>query len=119
MGSKREGLDLEALAGAEAKTTERNQDAWYAVLRNVRSGMMPPSGSPSRPDPAQVAQVADWIKLGPLGLDPADPDPGRVTLRRLNRVEYRNTIRDLVGVDFDTTAEFPTRRYRARVRQYW
>ena len=35
------------------------------------------------------------------------PDPGRVTIRRLNRVEYRNTIRDLVGVDFDTTAEFP------------
>src|SRR5688572_31283344 len=39
--------------------------------------------------------------------DRADPDPGRVTLRRLNRVEYRNTIRDLMGVDYDTSNQFP------------
>ena len=44
---------------------------------------------------------------GRFGIDPTDPDPGRVTVRRLNRVEYRNTIRDLIGVDYDTTAEFP------------
>ena len=41
------------------------------------------------------------------GIDRKDPDPGRVTVRRLNRVEYRNTIRDLIGVDYDTTSEFP------------
>ena len=39
--------------------------------------------------------------------EPANLDPGRVTVRRLNRVEYRNTIRDLMGVDFDTEKEFP------------
>ena len=39
--------------------------------------------------------------------DPQDPDPGRVTIRRLNRVEYRNTIRDLMGFDFRTEEEFP------------
>ena len=38
----------------------------------------------------------------------APADPGRVTMRRLNRVEYRNTIRDLVGVDFDPTTDFPS-----------
>ena len=43
-----------------------------------------------------------------LGIDPDDPDPGRVTVRRLNRVEYRNTIRDLIGVDYDVTSEFPS-----------
>ena len=43
-----------------------------------------------------------------FGIDPSDPDPGRVTVRRLNRVEYRNTIRDLLGVDYDTTSEFPS-----------
>src|SRR5262249_42126282 len=48
-----------------------------------------------------------WIKYGAFGLDPKDPDPGRVTLRRLNRIEYRNTIRDLLGVDFDAGKEFP------------
>src|SRR5262249_27453749 len=36
-----------------------------------------------------------------------DPDPGRVTIRRLNRVEYRNTIRDLMGFDFKAQEEFP------------
>ena len=40
-------------------------------------------------------------------IDPKNPDPGRVTVRRLNRVEYRNTIRDLMGVDFNADAEFP------------
>ena len=39
--------------------------------------------------------------------DPHNPDPGRVTVRRLNRVEYRNTVRDLMGVDFNTEKEFP------------
>ncbi len=38
----------------------------------------------------------------------AQPEPGRVTMRRLNRVEYRNTIRDLIGVDFDPTQDFPS-----------
>src|SRR3954447_11184627 len=48
-----------------------------------------------------------WIKSGAFGLDPKNPDPGRVTVRRLNRIEYRNSIRDLLGVDFDTDKEFP------------
>jgi hypothetical protein len=39
--------------------------------------------------------------------DPKNPDPGRVTVRRLNRVEYRNTIRDLMGIDFNSEVEFP------------
>ena len=55
----------------------------------------------------EFAKVEDWIKRTALKLDPAHPDPGRVTLRRLNRVEYRNTVRDLVGIDFRTDEEFP------------
>jgi hypothetical protein len=42
-----------------------------------------------------------------MGLDSANPDPGRVTVRRLNRVEYRNTIRDLMGYDFKVEDELP------------
>ena len=42
-----------------------------------------------------------------FGIDPQNPDPGRVTIRRLNRSEYRNTIRDLMGIDFNTDLEFP------------
>ena len=106
-GIKKGGLDLEALVASGAKPTERDREIWYDVLRNVRSGMMPPADSAERPTAAEGKRLADWIKFGALGIDPADPDPGRVTLRRLNRIEYRNTIRDLVGIDFDTTAEFP------------
>ncbi len=79
---------------------------WWAVLKNVRSGIMPPAGKP-QPSVEERRALEDWIKYGAFGIDPTDPDPGRVTVRRLNRVEYRNTIRDLLGVDYDTTSEFP------------
>ena len=46
-------------------------------------------------------------QVGAFGIDPSAPDPGRITVRRLNRVQYRNTIRDLLDVEYDTTAEFP------------
>jgi hypothetical protein len=81
-------------------------ELWWKVLKNVRAGIMPPRKHP-QPTDSEKRELYDWIKYGAFGLDPADPDPGRVTLRRLNRVEYRNTIRDLMGVDFNTTDEFP------------
>jgi hypothetical protein len=83
-----------------------NRELWQAVLKNVRAGIMPPAGE-ERPSKDEFRQLSEWIKFDVFGIDPANPDPGRVTLRRLNRVEYRNTIRDLMGVDFDTTNEFP------------
>jgi hypothetical protein len=84
----------------------RDQDLWLKVLKMVQSGLMPPRGK-RRPSAEEVARLVSWIKYSALGIDAQNPDPGRVTLRRLNRVEYRNTIRDLVGVDFDATGEFP------------
>jgi hypothetical protein len=79
---------------------------WWKVLKNVRGGIMPP---PRKPQPSADEKVllANWIKYGALGIDPRAPDPGRVTIRRLNREEYRNTIRDLMGVDYNTNDEFP------------
>ncbi len=88
-------------AGLRAKP-----DLWLAVLKNVRSGLMPPDDGP-RPTAEEVTRLADWIKFQALGLDPANPDPGRVTVRRLNRIEYHNTIHDLMGIDFNSEAEFP------------
>jgi hypothetical protein len=90
------GSDQELLA---------NSPLWVTVLKNVRSGLMPAEGP--KPTATEIGRLTEWIKTGALGLDPANPDPGRVTLRRLNRVEYRNTIHDLLGVDFDTAKEFP------------
>jgi len=79
---------------------------WQAVLKNVRAGLMPPEKK-KKPGPEEVATLERWIKGEVFGIDPANPDPGRVTLRRLNRAEYRSTIRDLMGVDFRADEEFP------------
>jgi mono/diheme cytochrome c family protein len=79
---------------------------WFTALRNVRAGVMPPDDGP-RPTREEVAQLERWIKYDAFGIDPHQPDPGRVTMRRLNRVEYRNTIRDLMGIDFNSEVEFP------------
>jgi len=84
----------------------KNPELWFKVLKNVRSGIMPPQKKP-HPDEKQKQQLVSWIKYGAFGLDPKAPDPGRVTVRRLNRVEYRNTVRDLMGFDFNATEEFP------------
>src|SRR5262245_8407124 len=67
---------------------------------------MPPAGE-ERPTPEERQKVLDWIKFDVFRINPNDPDPGRVTVRRLNRTEYRNTIRDLTGVDYNTTEFFP------------
>lgn len=83
------------------------REVWLAVLKNVRAGLMPPNDGGVRPEHAEISRLADWIKFGAFGTDPANPDPGRVTARRLNRFEYRNTIRDLMGVDFNSEVEFP------------
>ncbi len=103
-GEKKGNVAFDAFASDEALVADR--DLWFHALKNLRSELMPPPKK-SQPTAAQKARLEDWIKSGALGANPADPDPGRVTLRRLNRVEYRNTVRDLLGVEFDTEKEFP------------
>lgn len=83
-----------------------NHDLWLKVLRNVRAGAMPPSNK-DQPSGEDRALLYSWIKDRAFELDAKHPDPGQVTVRRLNRGEYRNTVKDLLGVDFDTDAEFP------------
>jgi hypothetical protein len=67
---------------------------------------MPPADEP-RPTPGEHATLIRFIERDVFALDPARPDPGAVTLRRLNRVEYANTIRDLSGISFDASQIFP------------
>ncbi len=103
-GTSEGGRTLDAFASDEAILADRA--LWWAALKNVRAGIMPPAGE-ERPNNDERRQLFDWIKFDALGIDPANPDPGRVTLRRLNRTEYRNTIRDLFDVDYNTSDEFP------------
>jgi len=76
---------------------------WTKVLDKLSAGQMPPPGSP-RPGKAEVAAVTRWIE-GFAGSSASGP--GRVTTRRLNRAEYNNTIRDLLGVSLRPADEFP------------
>lgn len=103
-GEHKGGLALDGFKSDDALLN--NRDQWWEVLKNVRAGIMPPQKS-DRPTDDEKRLLAGWVKHGPFGIDAGNPDPGRVTIRRLNRVEYRHTISDLLGVDFNTTEEFP------------
>jgi mono/diheme cytochrome c family protein len=103
-GASEGNRTLDEFASDEALLADTG--LWHAVLKNLRSGMMPPAEE-EQPTQEERDKVIEWIKTEAFDLDPADLDPGHVTLRRLNRVEYRNTIRDLMGVDYDTMENFP------------
>jgi hypothetical protein len=103
-GSHKGNIALDELKPDDGLAQTR--EAWWKVLKNVRAGVMPPPKKP-QPSDAEKGLLADWIKYGAFGIDAQHPDPGRVTIRRLNRIEYRNTIRDLTGIDYNTTEEFP------------
>lgn len=103
-GEQHGGVALDALDSKTNLIAER--DVWWRVLKNVRAGLMPPAKK-SQPTKEQKEAIQHWIKDRVFEVNPLNPDPGRVTLRRLNRVEYENTIRDLLDVDFDAFKEFP------------
>ena len=103
-GEKRGGVALDSFNSTSNFADSR--DVWWRVLKNLRANLMPPAKK-SQPTKQQKELIAQWIKGSVFEADPLNPDPGRVTIRRLNRVEYQNTIRDLVGVEFDALEEFP------------
>jgi mono/diheme cytochrome c family protein len=75
------------------------QERWLAVREQVTTGVMPPKAKP-RPAKGEIDAVASWVDSKIVGVENARrASQGRVVLRRLNRNEYENTIRDLLGVD--------------------
>ena len=104
-----DGANKGNVAFDEFKTDQavmENHNLWLHVLKNLRAGLMPPQKK-SQPTSEEKARIERWIKASVFAANPRNPDPGRITIRRLNRVEYRNTIRDLLGVEFDTATAFP------------
>ena len=106
-GGRAEGEVVLAWPADDARLLAERRN-WETALRRIEAGEMPPHDRP-RPSPADAAAFVKAVRQRYDAADLRAPaDPGRVTMRRLNRVEYRNTIRDLVGVDFDPTVDFPS-----------
>ncbi len=87
---------------------QKDQTSWRKILNRITDRSMPPAGLP-KPNAEQHLQIISWLKTT---LDIAAPgayaqNPGRVLIHRLNRLEYNNTIRDLLGVDTHPADSFP------------
>jgi len=98
-------LTLDAVDPADVGS---NPDVWEKVLRKLSLGIMPPTGRP-RPDLDTYTAVTTWLETA---LDRAaaahGPQPGRTaSFHRLNRAEYANAVRDLLGLDVKVTDLLP------------
>ncbi|HET6425917.1 MAG TPA: DUF1587 domain-containing protein, partial [Planctomycetaceae bacterium] len=92
----------------DTESLVRGRKTWMAILKRIESGEMPPEEEP-QPTKDEVEALGKLVRSIYADADrKAKPDPGRVTVRRLNRTEYNNTIRDLIGVDFNPADDFPT-----------
>jgi mono/diheme cytochrome c family protein len=97
-GLSLEGVDLDHV-GADAAT-------WEKVVGKLRLRVMPPLGS-RRPDEATYDNLIAWLEGELDATASAHPNPGRPVLHRMNRAEYANAIRDLLGLTVDVAALLP------------
>lgn len=99
------GLDLAGYrdVGEILKARKR----WKKVEHRVAAREMPPPEDWGPLNESDYQNLMEWLDRLLNTADCSDPDPGRVTLRRLNRHEYRNTVRDLTGIDYPESSDFP------------
>ncbi len=102
----RGGVVLDFTGKGEPAVTQ-DRPLWEKVADALRSGDMPPAQKP-RPAAAEVEAVNRWLDVAVFRVDCGGPkDPGRATIRRLNRAEYNNTVRDLFGHPLRPADDFP------------
>src|SRR6185312_10523883 len=104
-GEKKKG-DLDLRIYESEASVLRDRKVFEKVIKNLHAHEMPPEKKP-QPTPKERELITTWVESEIFKCDCDHPDPGRVTIRRLNRAEYNNTIRDLVGVDFQPADDFP------------
>ena len=98
------GLVLET---ADLGDVSADAETWEKVARKLHGGLMPPPGAP-RPDRTTSEAFVSWLETQLDRAAAARPNPGRTeTFHRLNRAEYRNAVRDLLGVDIDVVSLLP------------
>lgn len=97
--------DIDLASMKDVKDFDTHRVIWERVVARVSSGEMPP---PPLPKPADRDTVVKYLEAEFARQDrTAKPDPGRITARRLNKAEYSNTVRDLLGVDIQPAESFP------------
>lgn len=95
------GLDLEGILD---RPMIEHAAEWERAIRRLRAGVMPPPGQP-RPAEQEYAELTEWLEAR---MDESAPlNPGTKMLHRLNRTEYGNVIRDLLGVEVDVSTLLP------------
>ncbi len=99
--------DLSLDAFKDNPSLIKNYDVWERVLEMLETGQMPPADADQPPLEELESFIQQVDTIFENASRTAKPDPGRVTVRRLNRVEYKNSVRDLLGADFDPTENFP------------
>jgi hypothetical protein len=97
------GLKLDAL---DVRNVAQNAQAWEKVVAKLRAGQMPPVGRP-RPEAATLEAFVSHLETELDRSAASAPNPGRPILRRLNRTEYANAVRDLLSVEIDPEALLP------------
>ncbi|MEE2822385.1 MAG: DUF1592 domain-containing protein [Acidobacteriota bacterium] len=90
----------------DVEQVSENQEIWEKVVKKLRTREMPPAGMP-RPNESTYDSVATYLETTLDEAAEVAPNPGRPTVHRLNRVEYSNAVRDLLGVHIDGEALFP------------
>jgi hypothetical protein len=91
----------------DAAAVLADRKIWAGVAFHVSQWTMPPAKRSDQPTVHEREVLTKYIDQLLNPVDPNRPDPGRVTIRRLNRVEYNNTVRDILGVDLRPADDFP------------
>jgi hypothetical protein len=82
-------------------------EVWEKVIRRLRAGTMPPLGMP-KPSPAAAGGLVTYLETSIDQAAAAKPNPGRAIAHRLNRAEYTNAVRDLLGLEIDASQLLPS-----------
>jgi cytochrome c551/c552 len=103
--------DRAKVAGVSFDKTDPSKPAaepelWERVIRELRSGAMPPAASP-RPAKADAGAFVSTLEAALDRAAAEKPNPGHYLLHRLNRTEYGNAIRDLLALDIDVSSLLP------------
>src|SRR4051812_20809753 len=103
---KKQKGDVNMLTFADNPKIEENRKIWEKVAELIESREMPPEKKP-QPTESQREMLVHYIDGQLSKADCTGPkNPGKVTIRRLNKEEYKNTIRDLMGIAYEPD-DFP------------